>query len=161
VSGIAKARAQERSTSSESRGSDGRTRTVTTHVYELSFKGADEQELWSASESHLIGARYDRLAAEVEELASGERAVELVRLHAIWPVLLAGSLFVTLAVSVLGTKLGMALRDRGLIPEAVFRPVFYWGPLLVPVALFGWAWLVSLLGKDPPRVVAALLAALS
>jgi hypothetical protein len=92
----------------------------------------------------------------VEELTSGASG-RILRVQAIWPVLLAGTLFMTVAASPLGSKLGMELRNRGLIPEAVYRAVFYWGTLLVPLLLSGAAWLVVLLGKDPPGILAAVL----
>jgi len=157
VEGIADASTSQRSTTNEARDSDGVTRTTTTHIAELSFTSADGRPLWSGSESHLIGARFEQIGADVKELTSQAPSGRIVRVQAIWPVLLAGTLFLTVAASPLGTKLGLELRNRGLIPQAVYTAVFYWGTLLVPLLLSGAAWLLVLLGKDPPGIVAALL----
>ncbi len=157
VRGIATAEAGSHVTSSESREDKGRTRTVTTRVEELAFKDPEGGVLWSASESHLIGASLETLAVDVAALASEPDAPALVRVNAVWPVLLLGTLFVTIAASALASELGVWLRDRGLIPQALYMLAFYWGALLVPVALFGFAWLLAFLGGGPP---AALVGAL-
>jgi hypothetical protein len=157
IDGIASASTRQRATTSQSLDSDGQTRTTTTRISELTFAGADGGALWSASESHLIGASFEQVGSEVEELASGASAGPVVRVHALWPVLLAGSLFVTMASSALGSKLGLELRDRGVLPEAGYKVVFYWGTLLMPALLYGFAWLAALLGANPPAVLAALL----
>jgi hypothetical protein len=156
VPDIAKASTSHRTTTSESR-EGGRTRTTTTHIYDLSFVDAQGRELWSASESHLLGASLDQVGANVEQVASGELSGEIARVQAVWPALLAGTLFVTIAASALGSKLGLELRNRGSIPQALYQFVFYWGTLLVPVALYGAAWVLALLGKDPPAFLLPLL----
>ena len=157
VDGIASTSTSQRSSTSESRDDDGVTRTRTTRISELTFAGADGGELWSASESHLLGARLEQIATEVDELKSGEKAGRIVRVQGIWPVLLASSLFLTFTMSPLGSKLGLELRNRGVIPESAYKALFYWGTLFFPLLLSGIAWGLVLLGKNPPAALAALL----
>jgi hypothetical protein len=153
LAGIAKASTSHHTTTSESRDQDGPPKTVTTRVDELALLDGDGRELWSASESHVIGASLEQVGTELEQLAAGELAGEVVRVQAVWPALLAASLFVTIAVSALWSKLGLELRNRGFIPQLALQAVFYWGGLLVPALLYGAAWVLALLGKDPPAAV--------
>lgn len=157
VAGIAQAESGEHTSSSESRDDKGRTRTVTTRVEELAFKDQAGRVLWSGEESHLLGATPEQLASELNELIAGEAKGPLVRVQGIWPVLLIGTLFVTIALSALASELGLLLRDRGLIPQTVYMAVFYWGALIVPVLLFGLAWAVALLGAQPPEALVSAL----
>ncbi len=154
LAGIAKASASHHTTTGETR-EGGRTHRVTTLVSDLSLLDAEGRVLWSASESHLIGASLEQVGAEVEQLAAGELSGEVLRVQAVWPALLFASLFVTIATSGLWSKLGLELRNRGWIPQLVLQAVFYWGGLLVPVVLYGAAWVLALLGKDPPAALAS------
>jgi len=157
LEGIAGTQSGAHTTTSESRDDQGRTRTLTTRVDELAFKDAAGRVLWSSEESHLIGAAQQQLATEVAALAAGERSDVIVRVQAVWVVLLLGTLFCLIGVSSLGTELGLLLRDRGLIPQSVHVAVFHWGAFVVPLLLFGLAWALAGLGADPPAALVSVL----
>lgn len=157
VGAIATTETSTETTTHESRQSDGRRRTTTTRIGELSFIDAQGATQWSASDSHLVGATMDRVAGRVDELISGESLSPIVLIQAVWPALLAGTLFGVIGASGLGSALGLLLRDRGLIPEHAYRSVFYWGTLLIPTLLAAAAWVIALLGSDPPGWLGALL----
>ena len=147
--GITRASYGRHTEQSESRNSDGRTRTTRTTVEDLVFLDAQQRELWKASESHLLGASLEDLARRVEELVSGEDPKPFVRWYVPWPVLLLATPFVLIAASHLPTRVALCLRRRGLIPNPLYQ-VLYWTPMLAIGALLPFAWVVAFLGASPP-----------
>ena len=57
---------------------------------------------------------------------------------------------------ILFRHVGVALRDRELIPASFFV-VFARGGLLLPLFVCGVAWVAALLGGDPPAFIGTLL----
>jgi len=157
VAGIAKTKVEYSVKGGVTRESDGRTTTWTTDVEKLSLFGPDDRELWSASEDHVIGASPAELGADINAIASGARNEPVVRIQAFWPVLFFSSFCVVFVFGPIVSHIGKALRDRGLIPQAMYRLVFKWSGLLLSLALCGLAWGLALLGSDPPALVARLV----
>lgn len=157
VAGIAAANTESRAHTEQTRGDDGRTRTSTTRTDELVFLDAEQEPLWSAAESRLVGASMADLAADVSELASGELEGPFARVHASWPVLLAGTLFFTFGASAASSSLGLFLRDRGVVSPAMNRVVFYWGPFFAALVLSGAGWAAALFGNAPPAWLVAAM----
>ncbi len=157
VAGIASADTDSRTHTEQTRDDDGRTRTSTTRTDELVFLGAEQEPLWSAAESRLLGASMADLAVDVSELASGELEGPVARAHAPWPVLLAGTLFFMIGASATGSALGLWLRDRGVISPAIYRAAFYWGPFVVPFLLCVAGWAIAFLGNAPPAWLGAAM----
>jgi hypothetical protein len=153
VPGIAAAEAGSHLETSESRDSQGRTRTTTTRVTELVFKDAHGSTLWRTSGSHFLGAPLEGVSEEVSALLSEERAAPFVRAHEAWPPLLLGSLFVIIGLSTAGSSLGLALRNRGFIGPTLYTVAFYWGPLLLAALVCAAGWAIAFVGNDPPAMV--------
>ncbi len=157
VAGIASADTDSRTHTEQTSGEDGRTRTSTTRTDELVLLDAEQEPLWSVAESRLLGASMADLAADVGELAAGELEGPFARVHASWPVLLAGTVFFTLGASAALSSLGLFLRDRGVVSPAINRVVFYWGPLVAALLLSVAGWATALLGDAPPAWLIAAM----
>ena len=157
VAGIAKTDVESSVEGGETRESNGRTTTWSTPVEKLSLFDPDDRELWSASEDYWIGASPAEVGADIRALTSGARHEPVVRIQAYWPALFFSSLGVMLFFRALVSQIGMALRDRGLIRQATYRRAFFWGGLLLSLALCALEWGLALLGRDPPALVVRLV----
>ena len=154
VAGIAKTDVESSVEGGETHESNGRT----TPVEKLSLFDPDDRELWSsASQDYWIGASPAEVGADIQAITSGARHEPVVRIQAFWPALFFSSLGVMLFFRALVSQIGMALRDRGLIRQATYRRAFFWGGLLLSLALCALEWGVALLGRDPPALVVRLV----
>ena len=154
VAGIAKTDVESSTEGGVTNEATGRT----TPVEKLSLLDAEGRELWSsASLDYWIGEPPAEVGADIQAITSGARHEPVVRIQAFWPALLASSLGVMLFFRALVSLIGMALRDRGLIGQAMYRRAFFWGGLLLSLALCALEWGVALLGSDPPALVVGLV----
>lgn len=151
VAGIAHAKLGTWTEKSEVRDTTAnRARELATRVEGLVLADADGRELWSSSESHLLGASLEDVASGIESRIGDEAAAPFVAWYVPWPVLLLCTLFLLIATSHLGTSASLALRSRGLL-GGVSYGLAYWLPTLVVAGVLAVAWLVALAGASPPR----------
>jgi hypothetical protein len=162
IAGIAEAVYGAHVERSETRGTEtalsGTTsREVLTTVEELTLLDARAEPLWSASESHTVGASLEAIAGDVQSLLAEGSASPWVRWYVPWPPWLLGCLFALIATSHLCTRVGLFLLSRSLVPRSL-EGALYWGPTLVTLALFATVWGLAFFGGGPPRWLAAVVA---
>ncbi|HXT22138.1 MAG TPA: hypothetical protein VN923_15400, partial [Thermoanaerobaculia bacterium] len=155
VPGIAHASYGTHTETSEVRDDANRRREIATRVEGLVLSDAAGNDLWSSSESHLLGASLADLASGIESLVAGASATPFVAWYVPWPPLLLATLFLLIATSHLGTLASLALHRRGLL-GGVSHGVAYWLPTLLVAGALALAWLVALAGAHPPRWLAGI-----
>lgn len=164
ITGIAQAlygahveRTKQSQGGTESAPTGGAPREILTTVEQMSLLDDRQRVLWSASESHLVGASLSALAVDIEALCSGEESSPWVRWYAPWPPWLLGCLFALIGASHLSARVGLGLISRGLLPRSLYQAV-YWGPTLVALALLAGVWLIALAGGSPPAWLSVIFA---
>jgi hypothetical protein len=138
---------------SDSQDSSGRRSTTKTKVEVLSLVDADGREAWRASRSLLVGASLQAVAEQIRLRIEDKSAPPFARWHIAWPALLLATLFVLIGATHLLARTGRALADRGAVSEAVARLAFSRAPGLVLLVVFATAWVVALLGGNPPEAL--------
>jgi len=135
----------------------GRINRSTVKEETLALSDASGRALWSSSEQGLLGASFSQVANDIDALRSGAAKGPLLRIQVCWPILIVSSLLTWAFFNALFRHVGLALRDRELIPASVYEQLFARVGLLLPLLVCGFAWVVAGLGSDPPAFVGGLL----
>lgn len=147
----------EHTETSESTDSEGKHHTTETTVEDLSLSDAQGSTVWRTSESYLIGASLQNVGDRVQSLIRGASSAPFVRWHTAWPVLLIATLFGLIGAIHLMARLGGALVGWGVISPVLERLAFERAPGVFLLLLFASAWVVALLGGDPPATLIGVL----